>query len=86
MQFVIAYRTGGTHHCQWRRVLDAWETRERANAEAAKMERMGYKANVYEAAKLDAMGLPVGWEAGAVDWEADHTFMSRMVTEHRKAA
>jgi hypothetical protein len=86
MTYSLAYRTGGTHHCQWRRVFDAYETREAAQTEAARLERMGYKANVYETARLDSVGLPVGWNYDSVDWEADRVYVARYVTEHVKAA
>ncbi len=63
VSFTVAYRTGGRLNCTWRRTL-AFATREEARQAAADTERMGYKALVFETAKLDAIGLPVGWCSG----------------------
>lgn len=34
-----------------------------ADADRASMELMGYKAMTFETSKLNAIGMPVGWDA-----------------------
>lgn len=59
--FAVVFRTGGTANFQWKRLYNEFagaEARERARAEAASLERMGYRALVHDAATLEAVGLP----------------------------
>ena len=67
-------------------MFDQFHTREAAQAGADRVERAGYKAIVYKVSELDRIGLPVGWEAGLVDWDSDYTYCAKYVSEHRKAA
>ena len=84
MTYSVAYRTGGTAHCQWRRVYETFTTLEAANDCAARTERMGYKSNVYKTNELDAIGLPIGWDA-STDLEAGKLYYGRYVTEYHGA-
>ena len=44
---------------------ESYPTREAAQVMVAEIERGGRKALIYKTASLDAIGLPVGWEATA---------------------
>jgi len=64
--FSVVYRQGGTERCRWNQVAERYTTRADAQAAAASIERQGYKALVFDAAKLESIGLPEGWSAS---WE-----------------
>lgn len=71
--FIVAYRTGDTAQCIWRKVLELFPTREDAEAFVReRLGRQGYHAVVHHYEEYAAHGLPVGWEAKSVDWEYDH--------------
>lgn len=76
--FAVLYRSGGTHHCTWTRILDAFSEENAAKARAD-MERMGYKALVVSFRQLMAVGMPIGWEYNSVDYDRDQ------VTIHNSA-
>lgn len=59
--FVVIWWQGGRENGQWIRT-DAWP-RERAEHERARIERMGYRAMLENAARSLAVGLPEGYEA-----------------------
>lgn len=59
--FTMIYRTGGTERCTWRRCLATLDLTE-AERQAADCERMGYKAIVHHTDRLNAVGMPTGWE------------------------
>jgi hypothetical protein len=86
MDYAVIYRTGGTKRCEWRRVFVVYRTLDAANAGVERLERMGYKALRFEAATLDAIGLPIGWEPKSVDFERDQIIVDRYATLHVKAA
>jgi hypothetical protein len=58
MTYTVIYRTGGTERFKWNRMLDTFTTHAAATLEAEDVERMGYRALVYNTAKLDAIGMP----------------------------
>ena len=60
--YTVAYRMGGTANCTWHRTL-AFSTRDEARRVADDVERGGRKALVFKTHELDAIGMPVGWEA-----------------------
>jgi hypothetical protein len=45
---------------------------------------MGYKSNVYKSNELDAIGLPIGWDA-STDLDAGKLYYGRYVTEYHAA-
>lgn len=85
MTYAIVYRTGGTHNCTWQRVFEGHADVASANAQAAALERMGYKALVMPTAQLDAIGLPIGWTPAHVDHERDTIVVRSHDTLHVKA-
>jgi len=60
MTFTTIYRCGGYVNATWHKAFPV-ATREKAEAQKAEIERGGRKAIVVETAKLDVVGLPVGW-------------------------
>jgi hypothetical protein len=64
--FTTIYRTGGTENCVWKRCLAVLTVAE-ANEQAAKIERMGYRAIVHRTHILDAIGMPEGWTTQRVE-------------------
>ena len=60
--YTVAYRTGGTEYCTWRRTLP-FATKKLAYHKREEIETMGYKALVFKTAELNKIGLPEGWEA-----------------------
>jgi len=60
--FTVVYRTGGTMRFRWARCAPV-ATRPEADAQAASIERMGYRALVAPTARWDAAGLPETWDA-----------------------
>lgn len=77
--YTVAYRSGGTHRCYWRRVLVRFTQQGAADMQET-IERSGFKALVYKTASLDAIGLPIGWESGLVDYERDEIRISALET------
>lgn len=69
--YTVIYRTGGTRSCTWRRLFARYTYTE-ACRQADAIERQGYHTRVEIARELDAIGLPVGWQPGYVDWDRDH--------------
>lgn len=61
-QFVVIWWQGGRENGQWIRT-DSWP-RERAEQEKARIERMGYRAMLENAARSLTIGLPEGYEYG----------------------
>jgi hypothetical protein len=84
MTYSIVYRTGGTHNCTWQRVMAAHADVASANAQAAALERMGYKALVMPYATLRAIGMPIGWTADSVDYDRDQVVYEMDRTVHVK--
>ena len=84
MTYSIVYRTGGTHNCTWQRVFEGHADVASANAQAAALERMGYKALVMQYATLRAIGMPIGWTADSVDYERDQVVYEMDRTVHVK--
>ena len=84
MTYSIVYRTGGTHNCTWQRVFESHADVASANAQAAALERMGYKALVMPYATLRAIGMPIGWTADSVDYERDTVVYEMDRTVHIK--
>jgi hypothetical protein len=58
--YTVVYRTGGTLRCEWHRVADT--SHAIALKDQAEIERMGYKALIFDTEQLNAVGLPEGWE------------------------
>ncbi len=83
MSYSVVYRTGGTDHCEWLRVLDIFNY-DKAKLKAQEIEKMGYKSFVHDTHFLDSVGMPVGWEPQSVDWDKDFVDYSRMRTLHIK--
>jgi hypothetical protein len=65
--------------------MDSYADAASANARAAELERMGYKALVTPYATLRAIGLPIGWNADSVDYERDTVIYEIDRTIHVKA-
>jgi len=84
MTYEVIYRTGGTHYCTWRKVLNKCTDRSEALQVAKDLERQGYHALVRTTKELESIGLPVGWEYGAVDWENDEVTVTPYETVHIK--
>ena len=82
--YAIVYRSGGTHRCTWQRVLECYADVASANVKAAEVERMGYKALVMPLATLRAIGMPIGWAAGSVDYDRDQVVYETDRTVHVK--
>lgn len=82
--FAVIYRRGGKMACEWHRILERYETKDAAKAKADEIERMGYKALVTTYSSLESIGLPIGWEAGCVDWEKDSIGFGSELTTWRK--
>ena len=61
--FSVAYRTGGTARCIWKRTYTQHATISAAMVEIDAIERMGYKALWYPTSQLDSIGVPEGWDA-----------------------
>lgn len=85
MTYSIVYRSGGTDLCSWRRVMTEHVDVASANAQAAAIERMGYKALVMPYATLRAIGMPIGWTPAHVDHERDTVVVRSHDTLHVKA-
>jgi hypothetical protein len=62
MKYTVIYRTGGWLTGKWFKVLETYPILEAAGKCKAEIERMGYKALVHETEKLEALGMPEGWE------------------------
>jgi hypothetical protein len=84
MTYSIVYRSGGTHNCTWQRVMNSYADVASANAKAAEIERMGYKALVTPYATLRAIGMPIGWTADSVDYDRDTVVYEMDRTVHVK--
>lgn len=78
--YSVVYRTGGTLQCTWRRVFTVFTSESDALAQAAQIERAGYRAVVHETAHLNSIGLPIGWEPHSVDYERDKIECDRYVS------
>jgi hypothetical protein len=83
--YFIAYRIGGTASCKWRKVLEVYATRQEALDKAHEIEHMGYKTRIFTRHELEVIGLPIGWEAGCVNWDKDSITVTPYET-HWKAA
>jgi hypothetical protein len=79
--FTIAYRSGGTSNCVWTRVLEVYGSHAEARAAADDIERMGYKVLIYKTDSLNAIGLPIGWDAQTVI-DPQHVTVSQYRTTH----
>ncbi|AHC30537.1 hypothetical protein CC53_gp120 [Rhizobium phage vB_RleS_L338C] len=81
--YIVLYRLGGWATCEWRRTANIIGTLERAEAEVASLERMGFKAIYRTQAEHDLIGFPLGWHWKVVDhamdtinitpWESQHS-------------
>lgn len=60
--FTVVYRTGGTSNAKWRRCV-AVTTRNEAETMASELYVAGFKAIVFITSQLDAIGMPVGFDA-----------------------
>jgi len=83
--YQIAYRIGGTASCKWRKVLAVYDTHQEALNKSHDIERMGYKTRIFTKHELEVIGLPIGWEAGCVNWDKDIITVTPYET-HWKAA
>ena len=68
--YVVDYRTGGELACKWHRLSGRYALAD-AIAKRDELMRMGYAALAMRAQSAEALGLPIGWTASAVDWERD---------------
>jgi hypothetical protein len=59
--YAVIYRTGGTERCQWQRVVGTF-TSEQAHDGVEELARMGYHALAVNAARLERVGMPEGWD------------------------
>ena len=59
--FTVVYRTGGPAKCVWKRTLP-WSSEDIALRSAEGIERGGRLALVFRTSKLDAIGMPEGWD------------------------
>lgn len=84
MTYEVIYRTGGTHHCTWRRLYYRYKDRSNAVAKAQEIERMGYKSAIRTTEDLERIGLPIGWNFDAVDWDNDEVTVTPYETVHIK--
>lgn len=62
LSLTVIYRTGGTLNCTWRACLPSGNERK-ADEQAARLERAGWKARIMRSADLAERGLPVAWDA-----------------------
>ena len=69
--YQIAYRIGGALSCKWRKVLAVYDIHQEALNKSHDIERMGYKTRIFTKHELEVIGLPIGWEAGCVNWDKD---------------
>lgn len=60
--YTVIYRTGGRARCIWKRCAPVPTWRE-AEEQRAEIERMGYRASIFDTDQLDRIGMPEGWEA-----------------------
>lgn len=86
MTYSVIYRFGGPERCQWNKLFNTFQTLEQAIENVERLERMGYKALRFKTDKLNAIGLPIGWEPNKVDWKRDTIIIDRYATLHIKAA
>jgi hypothetical protein len=78
--YFIAYRSGGNRVCKWTQVLEQYKTHQQALEKAQDIERGGYKTRIFTGRELEVIGLPIGWEAGCVNWETDKITVSKYET------
>jgi hypothetical protein len=83
--YSVVYRSGGTHRCFWTKVLTTYENAVAAFNESDRLLRAGYTSMVFLSDALEKIGLPIGWEAGSVDWKKDIVRISAFQTYHEKA-
>ena len=60
--YTVIYRTGGTENAQWHKSA-AVETMAQAIERKQEIERGGRKAIIHETARLESIGMPVGWDS-----------------------
>jgi hypothetical protein len=78
-KFICIWWNGGAMRGRWQECQSG--TRERAEADVADIERMGYRARVVETEDL-RHGLPVGFPGdSASDWNLECGFYVRNVTK-----
>lgn len=63
--FTVAFRTGGRENVTWKKTV-AFLTRGEAVTAKAGIEKGGRKALLFDTDQLNAIGLPVGWDANDV--------------------
>ena len=78
--FCVVYRTGGELACEWHR--GPCGSFEVCQIKAEEIRRMGYKTIIQDRTALSIMGLPIGWDADAVDWENDVVEIGKDRTRH----
>jgi hypothetical protein len=82
--YAVIYRSGGTHRCTWTRCLVRFTELQKAFDLKEELERMGYKALALRTEVLEAIGMPIGWEANSVDFEKDVVEVNQFQTFHEK--
>jgi hypothetical protein len=82
--YTVVYRSGGPADCTWRRTFPPHPTRDAALKQTHELEQAGYHSIIDLTSILDRMGLPVGWESAAVDWENDTITQTAEMTRHTK--
>jgi hypothetical protein len=76
-KWTIYYRAGGTHKCEWRRIVGIFSTVD-ARAKSDEIARMGYRTVMNYADLADSHGLPIGWDATSVDYDQDMIEVERV--------
>ncbi len=83
MRYVVMYRTGGTDDCRWTLMTPRYPLAD-AKMAMEDITRMGYKAIMRSEEDFKVTGMPIGWEAGLVDWERDEIRAGEGWTQHRR--
>ena len=86
MTYAVYYRTGGTHRCEWRALFNTVQGEKQSLDNVERLERAGYKAIRVKTEWFESIGLPIGWEPKAVDWQHDQIIVDQYATLHIKAA
>ncbi len=60
--YTVIYRIGGPARFSWRRTFDQYRTMKAAIDKQREIERMGYKALIFDSDELNRHGMPTTWD------------------------
>lgn len=70
LTWTVAFRTGGTENCEWKKTVSFLLKSDALEAKEA-IEKGGRKALLFDTDQLNANGLPVGWDVKDRGWEGN---------------